>query len=303
MDEVKPAALTERAFGPRPEGDAPVWDNNRKWIEALFAVLGHEDLVRHVVILHKDNLLHQPRSSGWVLFPKGTDPDDEALQAAVDQGRMRPEEAEHLRRLLTQYKQQHADLDRLAEEEQVSQPPPFLLPWQQSFGIQIVGDVALGEDDDAALWLRYVIAYKFVSPDGNEHQAVGIRVEGRRKRTPLRGLSVEERRALIEAEHPGMTWSKTIRLGSPESEPAEPRSEQRIERVPAAPPGPPSRAVSGSLNIEVRVGSESMTLLRRGSSDDGWFSQSEVLCERPEGAAELWVDYGDLHVVAPLELP
>jgi hypothetical protein len=110
-------ALTERAFGPRPEQAPELWDNNLHWIEALFGVLGNEDLVRHVVILHKDNLLRQPRRSGWVLFPTGTNNPDEALQAAVDEGRLRPEEAEHLRRLLAQYEQQRASLERLAEEE------------------------------------------------------------------------------------------------------------------------------------------------------------------------------------------
>jgi hypothetical protein len=113
---AKAGSLTERAFGPRPEGDAPVWDNNLHWVEALFGVLGHEDLVRHVVILHKDNLMHQPRRSEWVLFPKGTDPDN-ALQAATDEGRITSEHAERLRKLLAQYMQQHADLERLAEEE------------------------------------------------------------------------------------------------------------------------------------------------------------------------------------------
>jgi hypothetical protein len=109
-------ALTERAFGPRPEQAPELWDNNLHWIEALFGALGNEDLVRHVVILHKDNLLHQPRRSAWVLFPTGTNP-DEALQAAVDEGRLRPEDAKHLRRLLADYEQQRADLERLAEEE------------------------------------------------------------------------------------------------------------------------------------------------------------------------------------------
>lgn len=50
------------------------------------------------------------------MFPTGTNP-DEALQAAVDEGRLRPEDAEHLRRLLAQHEQQRADLERLAEEE------------------------------------------------------------------------------------------------------------------------------------------------------------------------------------------
>ena len=109
-------ALTERAFGPRPEEAPELWDNNLHWIEALFGVLGNEDLVRHVVILHKDNLLHQPQRSAWVLFPTGSDP-DEALQAAVDEGRLRPEDAKNLRRLLAQHKQQRAALERLAEEE------------------------------------------------------------------------------------------------------------------------------------------------------------------------------------------
>ena len=109
-------ALTERAFGPRPEQAPELWDNNLHWIEALFGALGNEDLVRHVVILHKDNLLDQPRRSAWVLFPTGTNP-DEALQAAVDEGRLRPEDAKHLRRLLADYEQQRADLERLAEEE------------------------------------------------------------------------------------------------------------------------------------------------------------------------------------------
>jgi hypothetical protein len=109
-------ALTERAFGPRPEQAPELLDNNLHWVEALFGVLGNEDLVRHVVILHKDNLLHQPRRSSFVLFPTHTNP-DEALQAAVDEGRLRPEEADHLRRLLAQYEQQRAALERLAEEE------------------------------------------------------------------------------------------------------------------------------------------------------------------------------------------
>jgi hypothetical protein len=114
---TEPEALTERAFGQRPEQAPELWDNNLHWVEALFGVLGNEDLVRHVVILHKDNLLHQPRPPAWVLFPTGTNP-DEALQAAVDEGRLRPEDAKHLRRLLAQYEQQRADLERLAEEEQ-----------------------------------------------------------------------------------------------------------------------------------------------------------------------------------------
>jgi hypothetical protein len=109
-------ALTEKAFGPRPEQAPELWGNNLHWVESLFAVLGNEDLVRHVVILHKDNLLHQPRRSAWVLLPTGTNP-DEALQAAVYEGRLRPQDAEHLRRLLAQYDQQRADLERLAEEE------------------------------------------------------------------------------------------------------------------------------------------------------------------------------------------
>jgi len=109
-------ALTERAFGPRPEQAPEAWDNNLHWIEALFGALGNEDLVRHVVVLHKDNLLHQRRRSARVVFPNGTNP-DEALQAAVDEGRLRPEDAVHLRRLLADYEQQRADLERLAEEE------------------------------------------------------------------------------------------------------------------------------------------------------------------------------------------
>jgi hypothetical protein len=109
-------ALTERAFGPRPEQAPELWDNNLHWIEALFGALGNEDLVRHVVILHKGNLLHPPRRSAWVLFPTGTNP-DEALQAAVDEGRLRPEDAKQLRRVLADYEQQRADLERLAEEE------------------------------------------------------------------------------------------------------------------------------------------------------------------------------------------
>ena len=113
---TEPEALTERAFGPRPEQAPELWDNNLHWIEALFGALGNEDLVRHVVILHKDNLPHHPRRSAWVLFPTGTDP-DEALQAAVDEDRLRPEDAKHLRRLLADYEHQRADLERLAEED------------------------------------------------------------------------------------------------------------------------------------------------------------------------------------------
>jgi hypothetical protein len=110
-------ALTERAFGPRPEQAPELWDNNLHWVEALFDVLGNEDLVRHVVILHKDNLLYQQGRPAFVLLPTGRTNPDEALQAAVDEGRLRPEEADHLRRLLAQYEQQRADLERLAEEE------------------------------------------------------------------------------------------------------------------------------------------------------------------------------------------
>lgn len=109
-------ALTERAFGPRPEQAPELWDNNLHWVESLFAVLGHEDLVRHVVILHKDNMLHQPRPPTWVLFPAASSP-EEALQMAVEEGRLTPEEAEHLRRLLADYEQQRADLERLADEQ------------------------------------------------------------------------------------------------------------------------------------------------------------------------------------------
>ena len=110
-------ALNERAFGPRPEQAPELWDNNLHWIEALFGALGSEDLVRHVLILEKDNVLHQPRRSARVLFPTGTNP-DEALQAAVDEGRLRPRRrqapAKASRRL---WAAQRADLERLAEEE------------------------------------------------------------------------------------------------------------------------------------------------------------------------------------------
>ena len=95
-------ALTEQAFGPRPEQTPDMWDNNLHWVESLFAVLGNEDLVRHVVTLHKDNLFHQPRYSEWVLFPSATSP-EEALQAAVEEGRLSPEEAKRLRSLLDEY--------------------------------------------------------------------------------------------------------------------------------------------------------------------------------------------------------
>jgi predicted RNA-binding Zn-ribbon protein involved in translation (DUF1610 family) len=48
--------LTERAFGPRPEQTPEWWDNNRMWIDALFAsVRGDVDLIHQVVIHYQAN--------------------------------------------------------------------------------------------------------------------------------------------------------------------------------------------------------------------------------------------------------
>jgi hypothetical protein len=187
----------------------------------------------------------------------------------------------------------------------VEMQEPLLLPWQHSFGKQVLSDALLAGDERRGVLLRYAILLEHTDADGLTRHSLGIRVEGLGG-TPEHRLSLEERmaKAMEENTPPGTGYSvEGFNVG--------PSDERRIELSQASPEAQEAmrrvmaQGVPGAPVIKVHIDGEETAVLRRGQSGDGVWAVTELLALLPEDHGEVWLEvrYGEWHEVTLLELP